>query len=123
MSHRHPHHSSHQRRHSESWCTRRHPEFVVLDIGGDIGALIVHTDPDMHGVEVEISPDGEGKPRSHKEVLERSTDGRAAYTAVFDGLRAGSYTLWTEGEPWACGVGVAGGEVAELDRRAAGARR
>ena len=29
---------------------------VVLDVGGGIGALIVYTDPERLGLEVEISP-------------------------------------------------------------------
>jgi hypothetical protein len=93
---------------------RRHPEFVVLDLDDEVGALIVHADPAMHGVEVEISPDGNDDRRSHKEVLERSIDGRPAFTAVFDGLRAGTYTLWTEGVARVRGVSVVGGEIAEL---------
>ena len=31
---------------------------MVLDLGDGIGALIVHTDPELLGVEVEISPTG-----------------------------------------------------------------
>ncbi len=102
----------------EIYSARKHPEFVVLDIGGDIGALIVRANADMHGVEVEISPAGDDLARSHKEVLERSIDGRPAFTAVFDGLAAGAYTLWVRGEAWNRGVSVAGGAVAQLDWRA-----
>jgi len=121
MSHVHAHHRPHQNDgHPETYSARKHPEFVVLEIGEDIGALVVHTNPDMHGLEVEISPDGKDDVRSHKEVLERSSNGRPAYTAVFDGLRAGSYTLWNCGEPCARGVKVAAGQVAELDWRIAG---
>src|SRR5712691_9984162 len=71
----------------ENHAARRHPEHVVLDIGEDIGALIVHTDGGMLGVEVEISATGQDDRRSHKDVLEREINGRPAYTAVFDKLR------------------------------------
>jgi hypothetical protein len=111
-AHRHEHHD-----HVEDYAARKHPEFIVLDIGEDVGALIVHTDPELHGVEVELSLAGDDGRRSHKEVLERSIDGRPAFTAVFDGLRAGSYTLWTGGEPRARGVVIEGGTIAELDWR------
>jgi hypothetical protein len=67
----------------------------VLDIGGQFGALIVYTDPERHGTEVQISPQGEDSNRSHKDVLERGEGGRVAFTAVFDRLPAGAYTLWT----------------------------
>jgi len=98
----------------EPYSARRHPEFVVLEIGVDVGALIVHTGADMHGVEVEISPAGDDGRRSHKEVLERVNGGRPAYTAVFDQLPAGAYTLWTDGVARARGVEVQGGRIAEL---------
>jgi hypothetical protein len=109
-------HHTHTHAHpTEDYAARTHPEFVVLELGERLGALILHTDRDMHGVEVEISPDGDPHDRSHKQVLERSLGGRAAFTAVFDALAAGSYTLWVDGQPRARGVGIQGGLVAELD--------
>lgn len=98
----------------ERYADRAHPEYVVLEIGGDFGALIIHADSDLHGVEVEISPDGNDAARSHKEVLERRIAGRPAYTAVFDRLAEGRYTLWMHGKATARGVEIAGGSVAEL---------
>jgi hypothetical protein len=107
MSHQHAAAHAH-------YAERPHPEFVVLEIGEGIGALIVHTDAEMHGVEVEISPSGDDARRSHKEVLERMMGGRPAYTAVFDQLREGAYTLWTGGVVRAREVAVAGGTITEL---------
>jgi hypothetical protein len=104
--------------HRHTYADRPHPEYVVLDIGGECGALILHTDPEMHGVEVEISPRGRDDDRSHKEVLERNINGRPAYTAVFESLECGEYTLWTYGEPRARGVRVEAGGIAEIDWRA-----
>src|SRR5947209_4551913 len=92
--------------HAENYSARKHPEFVVLDIGEKVGALIVHTDPELHGLEVEISPEGQDDRRSHKDVLERSINGTPAFTAVFDGLAEGTYTLWTRGTPRARGVPI-----------------
>jgi hypothetical protein len=63
---------------------------------------------------VEISPAGEDADRQHKEVLERSLDGRPAFTAVFDKLAAGRYTLWVDGAPREREVAVRDGEIAEL---------
>jgi hypothetical protein len=100
---------------AERYAVRRHPEPVVLDIGGNLGALIVHTDAGMVGVEVEISATGSDGERSHKEVLEREIDGRPAYTAVFDKVRAGGYTLWVDDVARERGVLVSGGALAELD--------
>jgi hypothetical protein len=103
----------------ENYAARPHPEYVVLDIGDDLGALIVYTDAALHGTEVEISPDGRDEERSHKDVLERAVGERPAFTAVFDRLPEGAYTLWTGGVARARGVRVAGGAVAELDWTAA----
>ena len=100
--------------HHEHYSARPHPEFVVLELGEGIGALIIHTDPSMHGVEIEISPAGEDDRRSHKEVLERRAGNRPAYTAVFDGLAAGRYTLWVDGAPRSRDVEIRGGRIAEL---------
>ena len=99
----------------ENYSARAHPEHVVLDIGGDVGALIIHTDADMHGVEVEISATGQDERRTHKDVLEREINGRPAYTAVFDKLQEGTYTLWVDDLARAREVLVTGASVAELD--------
>jgi hypothetical protein len=107
--HHHHHHDAHE--------VRAQP--VVLDLGDGIGALIVHTDPELLGVEVEISPSGDDGDRQHKEVLRRSVGRETATVLVYDNLPEGSYTLWLEGEPWARDVQVADGRVAELDRREA----
>ena len=87
----------------------------MLDLGGDIGALILHTRAEMLGVEVEISATGQDDRRSHKDVLEREINGRPAYTAVFDNIREGTYTLWIDDVACERGVVVSGGAVSELD--------
>jgi hypothetical protein len=117
--HDHGHHDGHDHVHDhpvgEGYAARPHPEFVVLEIGEDVGALIVHANAALHGAEIEISPTGADSLRQHKEVLERRAAGGAAFTAVFDGLPAGSYTLWLEGTARAREVAIAGGAVAQLD--------
>ena len=97
----------------EHYAARPHPEFVVLEIGDDLGALIVHTGPDMHGVEVEISPAEHNHCRSHKQVLERFAGGESAHSLVFDQLPAGRYTLWSGDVAMLRDVVVRAGEVAE----------
>jgi hypothetical protein len=118
--HNHDHSHDHDHGHShgagtESYCARRHPESVILDIGGEMGALIVHTDADMHGVEVEISATGHDHQRTHKDVLEREINGRPAFTAVFDKVRDGNYTLWVDDLARTREVIVTAGAVSELD--------
>ena len=99
----------------ENHAGRHHSEQVVLDIGEDIGALIIHTDASMLGTEVEISATGQDDRRAHKDVLEREISGHPAYTAVFDKIREGSYTLWVDQQARARDVVVSGGMIAELD--------
>jgi hypothetical protein len=113
LEHDHPH--GHE--HHERYADRAHPEFVVLEIGGDLGALIVYTDPGLQGREIEISPTGDDARRQHKDVLERSLGGRPSFTAVFDQIPGGGYTLWVDDQARAREVVVRGGEVAELDWR------
>jgi hypothetical protein len=96
---------------------RPHTENVVLEIGDELGALVVYTDAALLHEEIEISPVGDDARRSHKDVLERRVNGSSFYAAVFDRLERGVYTLWHRGAPFARGVAVMGGRVAELDRR------
>ena len=64
----------------ENYSARPHPEYVILDIGEDLGALIVYTDETLHGSEIEISVAGADDKRSHKDVLERGIGDRAAFS-------------------------------------------
>lgn len=74
---------------------------VMLDIGGDKGALMIITGPEWHGKEIEISPQGqEPEVRTHVAVRERHVADGVRYTAVFPSLPAGPYVLWrSEREP------------------------
>ena len=69
--------------HDASFWTRRHPESVVLDIGDDVGALILYTSPEHHTDEIEVSLLGADPAarRVHSAVLERQLNGRTFYAA------------------------------------------
>jgi hypothetical protein len=92
-----------------------HSEPVVLEIGGELGALVVYADAALLHDEIEISPAGENARRSHKDVLERVLGVRSVYAAVFDRLPAGTYTLWHNGLPGVRDVTVSAGGIAEVD--------
>jgi hypothetical protein len=66
---------------------------VVLDIGGSIGALIVHTPPVWAGVEIELARRGETQQFVHTEVRERLLPDCEVYAAVFVEVPEGEYTL------------------------------
>jgi hypothetical protein len=67
---------------------------VLLDIGGDVGALIVTTPSGLCGAEIEIRPvpDEDAHP-VHVGVVARPTDGAVVDCAVFPELRQGDYVL------------------------------
>ena len=95
---------------------------VLLDIGGEIGALVVAMPGSMVGLEVEIRPlDGQRVPgRSHHHdhlahvaVVDRPVAGGHQPSLVFPELPAGRYELFEKGRPGAVAlsVDVAGGAV------------
>ena len=65
----------------------------MLDIGGSIGALIVHTPPTWAGAEIELAKRGETQQFVHTEVRERRLPDCEVYAAVFVEVPEGKYTL------------------------------
>jgi len=96
---------------------------VVLDVGADIGALVLHTPASLDGLEIEISPDGRpAARRTHSQVRERRAGHCVQYAAVYPGLTAGAYTIWRDDSTPAATVTIHGGQVTschwpELSRR------
>ena len=94
--------------------TDARPEHVMLDLGPGVGALVLHTDRELHGMGIEISPAGRDDERWHKQVHERPVAGRPLYGAVFENLPAGDYTLWLDDQPLRRHVTVAGAAVTDI---------
>lgn len=90
---------------------------VLLDIGGDIGALVIQTGAAMSGAEIEVSPAGSDSARTHAAVRERLGNGPTRYAAVYPALHAGTYTVWGANGTPGDSVTIVGGQVAELDWR------
>ncbi len=88
---------------------------VLLDIGGDVGAVVIHTPPRCHGLEIEVSPVGPHAPRKHAAVRARHVAGGVHYSAVIDGLPAGRYVVWRDADTPADRIVVTGGSVTEYD--------
>lgn len=87
---------------------------VVLELGGDIGVLVLHVPARLHGTEIEISPEGGGPHgrRTHSLVRERVTASGTSYAAVYPDVPAGRYTIWgDDGVPVGTTV-ISGGQVA-----------
>lgn len=94
---------------------------VMLDIGGDVGALVVRMPSALAGQEVEIRPvDGSrggssGRLR-HVAVLARSVASGVVHSAVFGQLPQGSYELYLRPSgPVRVTAAVRGGEVTFTD--------
>jgi hypothetical protein len=100
---------------AEGHNDRVHSESVVLDIGQDMGALIIYPDAKLRGREIEVSPRGSVATRVHVEVLERRINDRPVFAAVFPGLRAGEYDIWVNAPNASGTVTIVGGEVATVD--------
>jgi hypothetical protein len=96
------------------------PASVVLDLGADIGALVIYTSTEQCGNEIEISrtgPDGNPDPaavRTHAAVRARTVQPRPLYGALIPDLPAGRYVVWNRDTPLST-VEVIGGRVAEFE--------
>ncbi|MEY9964356.1 hypothetical protein ABIA33_002398 [Streptacidiphilus sp. MAP12-16] len=120
MPHTHPH--AHPDAHPDTHA-HAHPHAplpapsregsVVLEIGGELGALIIHTGPEQDGLEIEVSPVGDTRHRTHAAVRPRHLAGRTLHCAVISPLAAGEYTVWRDAQTAAATVGVPPGGVGE----------
>lgn len=97
--------------------TTTHHGFVMVDIGEDAGALIIHSNSDLQGTEIEISPVGTNALRQHVAVLKRTINGRTIWAAVFPSLTPGAYSLWRPGRPSPDQVSISAATVTEVDWR------
>ncbi|MHB1533436.1 MAG: hypothetical protein ACYC1D_02290 [Acidimicrobiales bacterium] len=98
------------------------PDFVVLDIGGNVGALIVYTDQECLGREIDLTPKGMSRSHhTHTMVRRRKTLDHEVIVGVYPELVAGSYTLWgLDGRPLG-DVVIEGGQVTEYQAGNCGA--
>lgn len=98
---------------------RVHTEDAVLNIGGDIGALILYTGPEYREREIELSLVGGDGRRTHTAVHERRVGDQTVYAGIYPELKEGRYRLWTDDPELPDEVTIVGGQVAELDWRRA----
>jgi hypothetical protein len=98
MTGRHPHPHAHPHAHSGE-NPYAGQGAVLLDIGGDIGALVVRMPARLVGAEVEIRPRQEAAdaPAPHVAVVERPTAAGDVPTLVFPALTEGDYVLYDKG--------------------------
>ena len=70
------------------------PGSVVLDIGDDVGALIIISPAALAGEEIHVSPVHDPAGRTHAVVRERRLGPASCHAAVYPALPAGEYTIW-----------------------------
>ena len=95
---------------------------VLLDIGGDVGALVVVTPASMVGLEVEarVGEQSGHVHHPHVAVVRRPVQGGELPSLVFAELTAGRYGLAQKGtDDVRLEVEVRGGEVTSVDWPAA----
>ena len=90
---------------------------VILDIGEDVGAVVVYLGDQATGDELEIQPVGDPAGRFHTGVHPREIDGVSVRVAIFPEVRTGTYELLDDDAvPFAL-VDAEGGAVRTFDLR------
>jgi hypothetical protein len=67
---------------------------IVVDIGEGRGALVLTSDEESSGYEVEIARLDDASTRTHVYVLPRAVDGGTIHAAVFPSLPKGTYVVF-----------------------------
>ena len=112
----HPHGAIHSHSPGESYAhVRGGPS--VLDIGGDIGALIATMPAGDAGSELHLRSEHEPAADIHTGVWLRDAPGGPITTAVFGELREGRYQVLDRAGRGLRLVEVRGGELASIDLR------
>jgi hypothetical protein len=100
---------------AETYVERVHTGNVVLDIGPDVGSLVIYTREEYRGKEIQVSLKGTNAARMvHTAVWERRFNGRVVFAGVYPSLTAGDYVIWTHPSSE---VTITGGNVVEVDLR------
>jgi hypothetical protein len=85
---------------------------AMLDIGGDVGALVVHIDGDVVGHELHVRLDGGDGSTVHTGIWRRAIGDRDEVIALFPELIDGRYEVLDLGGHTALRVTIIGGEIA-----------
>ena len=88
---------------------------VVMDIGDDIGGLIVRLDESLEGTELPIEFDDDPRRDIHTGVWRRSIGGESVVVAVYPELREGRYRIHPGKNHRGALVEITGGQVTHLD--------
>ncbi|MEO7369440.1 MAG: hypothetical protein ABI949_01980 [Ilumatobacteraceae bacterium] len=116
-----PHERAHQQgfTHSHSPSSEETPRGgpVVMDIGGDIGGLIVWLDDSLEGTELPIECSKDPLRDIHTGVWRRAIGAETVVVAVYPELREGTYRIHSGDHHAGAQLQITGGQIAELDLR------
>jgi hypothetical protein len=96
---------------SETVCSPSWDGSVVLDIGNDVGALVLHTTRQWLNHEIDLAPDDWSLPHTHSAVRERRSSDGSTYAAVYPQLQEGGYAIVGSSQRLA----IAGGRVTDVE--------
>jgi hypothetical protein len=100
---------------AEVYVERIHTEQAALDIGENIGALVIYTREEFRGKEIQVSLKGSNSAKLvHTAVRERRFNGRTVFAGIYPSLPVGDYIIWTHPSRE---FTVTGGSVSEVDLR------
>lgn len=85
---------------------------AVLDIGGDVGALVLHTPSSFDGREIELQGVLSPETLVHTEIHPREHDGTTLHAGVYPALKQGRYRILLGGDADP-EVEILGGQVSE----------
>jgi hypothetical protein len=86
---------------------------AMLDIGGDIGALVLYTPAELLGAEMHIAALDDPAHHAHSQVHRRTINGRTVYAAVYPQLPRGRYGLTSHEPGGPSQITITGGHVTE----------
>jgi hypothetical protein len=114
--HHHQHENGQDHVHAESYAHVQGGP-TVLDIGGEIGAMIVTLSPAAEGTELHLRSTHEPPISIHTGVWRRGFGDRVSTTAVFAELVEGSYWVLDSSGTDLRQVEIRGGALTSIDLR------
>ena len=85
-----------------------------MEVGGDIGALVLYTGAALDGAEIDLFAVGSDRPFVHSAVRARHLVGGTCHAAVYPGVPAGDYVIAAHGDVAPIPVTVVGGRITEV---------
>ncbi len=92
---------------------RQPSQGIAVDIGEDIGALVLYAEPEHEWLEPEVHPVDNESLRQHVWVMERTVGAGSVYAAVFPSLAEGRYAVCSPEGLATREIEIIGGKVTE----------